>query len=135
MTREISRQEVTTWKRVIRLISHELNNSLAPISSLSHSGKIALLKLEAKLEVKLESKLGNEQQDWHKLTQILNTIGERASHLKDFIEGYARFARLPAPRIQSFDLVAMLGRLSHQQQFDINTLDQNLEVQLDQTQM
>jgi two-component system nitrogen regulation sensor histidine kinase NtrY len=38
MTRELSRQEVATWKRVIRVISHELNNSLAPISSLAHSG-------------------------------------------------------------------------------------------------
>jgi two-component system nitrogen regulation sensor histidine kinase NtrY len=38
MTRELSRQEVAAWKRVIRVVSHELNNSLAPISSLSHSG-------------------------------------------------------------------------------------------------
>lgn len=38
MTRELSRQEVATWKRVIRVISYELNNSLAPISSLAHSG-------------------------------------------------------------------------------------------------
>ena len=38
MTRELSRQEVATWKKVIRVISHELNNSLAPISSMAHSG-------------------------------------------------------------------------------------------------
>src|SRR5262249_57598344 len=38
MTRELSRQEVASWKRLIRVISHELNNSLAPISSLAHSG-------------------------------------------------------------------------------------------------
>ena len=38
MTRELSRAEVATWKRVIRVLSHELNNSLAPISSLAHSG-------------------------------------------------------------------------------------------------
>ena len=39
MTRELSRQEVATWKKVIRVVSHELNNSLAPIRSLSHSGR------------------------------------------------------------------------------------------------
>src|SRR5690606_20629251 len=37
MTREVNRQEVATWKKVIRVISHELNNSLAPIHSLAHS--------------------------------------------------------------------------------------------------
>ena len=38
LTREISRQEVATWKKVIRVISHELNNSLGPMQSLTRSG-------------------------------------------------------------------------------------------------
>ena len=38
LTTELRRQEVQTWKKVIRVISHELNNSLAPIASLAHSG-------------------------------------------------------------------------------------------------
>ena len=38
LSQELRRQEVQTWKKVIRVISHELNNSLAPISSLAHSG-------------------------------------------------------------------------------------------------
>jgi len=38
MTRELSRQKVESWKRLIRVIGHELNNLLAPISSLAHSG-------------------------------------------------------------------------------------------------
>ena len=40
LTREINSQEIATWKKVIRVIAHELNNSLAPISSLAHSGQI-----------------------------------------------------------------------------------------------
>ena len=81
MTRELSRQEVATWKRVIRVISHELNNSLAPISSLSHSG--------AELA---------RRGDTERLPGVFATIGERARHLHDFIGGYASFAKLPAPR-------------------------------------
>src|SRR3546814_1762934 len=38
LTAELRRQEGQTWKKVIRVISHELNNSLAPIASLAHSG-------------------------------------------------------------------------------------------------
>jgi nitrogen fixation/metabolism regulation signal transduction histidine kinase len=81
MTRELSRQEVATWKRVIRVISHELNNSLAPISSLAHSG--AELARRGDLE---------------RLPGVFATIGERARHLHGFIAGYASFAKLPAPR-------------------------------------
>ncbi|WP_199096793.1 ATP-binding protein [Dyella sp. ASV21] len=81
MTRELSRQEVATWKRVIRVISHELNNSLAPISSLAHSG----------------SELARRG-DTGRLPGVFATIGERARHLHSFIAGYANFAKLPAPQ-------------------------------------
>ncbi len=81
MTRELSRQEVAIWKRVIRVISHELNNSLAPISSLAHSG--AELARRGEIE---------------RLPGVFATIGERARHLHDFIAGYASFAKLPAPQ-------------------------------------
>lgn len=81
MTRELSRQEVHTWKRVIRVISHELNNSLAPISSLSHSG--------AELA---------RRGDLARLPGVFASIGERAKHLHSFIAGYASFAKLPTPQ-------------------------------------
>ena len=127
MTRELSRQDVNTWKRVIRVISHELNNSLAPISSLSHSGKLTLHRVE--------TAASRTREDWAKLELILSSIGERASHLKDFIEGYAQFSRLPSPKILSFDLHALVARMSEQQHFLLEDIDAQLEVQLDQTQL
>jgi two-component system, NtrC family, nitrogen regulation sensor histidine kinase NtrY len=83
LTRELTRQEVATWKKVIRVISHELNNSLAPISSLAHSGRRIA-----------------QDPDPARLDSIFATIEERAAHLKAFLEGYAQFAKLPAPRLQ-----------------------------------
>jgi nitrogen fixation/metabolism regulation signal transduction histidine kinase len=83
MTRELSRQEVASWKRVIRVISHELNNSLAPISSLAHSG--AELARRGDLE---------------RIPGVFASIGERARHLHSFLAGYASFAKLPTPRLE-----------------------------------
>jgi nitrogen fixation/metabolism regulation signal transduction histidine kinase len=95
LTRELNRQEVAIWKKVIRVLSHELNNSLAPITSLAHSGRILA-----------------GQADTTKLTAVLATIEERAQHLKHFIDGYGRFAKLPAPRIESVDWAAFTVSLS-----------------------
>jgi signal transduction histidine kinase len=81
LTCELTRQEVATWKKVIRVISHELNNSLAPISSLAHSGQLLA-----------------KAPDPARLETVFTTIAERAEHLKSFLDGYARFAKLPAPR-------------------------------------
>ncbi|HEY9109755.1 MAG TPA: ATP-binding protein [Roseateles sp.] len=95
MTRELSRAEVATWKRVIRVLSHELNNSLAPISSLAHSG--------AEL-----ARRGSTE----RLPQVLASIGERAAHLHGFLSGYAAFAKLPAPRREAVDWKTFLDRLA-----------------------
>lgn len=95
MTRELARQEVASWKRVIRVISHELNNSLAPISSLAHSA--AELARRGDLE---------------RLPGVLSSIGERASHLHGFLSGYASFAKLPTPRREVVAWSAMVERLA-----------------------
>src|SRR5688572_4544469 len=81
LTREMAAQEVVIWKKVIRVIAHELNNSLAPISSLAHSGQ-ALARAN----------------DPERLARVFSTIEERATHLATFIDGYSRFAKLPRPR-------------------------------------
>ncbi len=95
LTRELNAQEVATWKKVIRVIAHELNNSLAPISSLAHSGQqLARLPDTARLE------------------RVFTTIEERAAHLKTFIDGYARFAKLPQPRPAPVEWPAFLATLA-----------------------
>jgi two-component system nitrogen regulation sensor histidine kinase NtrY len=100
MTRELSRQEVATWKKLIRVLSHELNNSLAPIASLAHSG------------AELMRRGGTAN-----LADVFATIGERAQHLHQFIAGYATFAKLPAPRTQEVDWEALAAEVRHQQPF------------------
>jgi len=94
MTRELSRQEVASWKRLIRVISHELNNSLAPISSLAHSGAELV-----------------RRGDGTRAIDVLRSIAERTRHLHGFLDGYARFAKLPAPRPQAVDWTAFLAGL------------------------
>lgn len=100
MTRELSRQEVAVWKKVIRVISHELNNSLGPISSMLHSGKILSENLEE-----------------DRLARVFSTIDERIKHLSDFVQGYGKFAKLPEPKIQANDWGQLLTTLKPQWEF------------------
>lgn len=95
MTLELHRQEAVIWKKVIRTITHELNNSLAPISSMAHSGQLLLACKK-----------------YDQLGVVFETIGERAQHLKLFIEGYARIAKLPAPTKKPTDWSAFTRTLT-----------------------
>ncbi len=118
LTKEISRQEVNTWKKVIRLISHELNNSLAPISSLAHSGQL------------LSQRISDD-----KLSKIFVTMEERAKYLQGFIEGYAKFSRLPKPRIEKLSSYAFLAGLQQIHPFTLECEENTPDIHCDPAQM
>lgn len=117
LTQELGRQEVATWKKVIRVISHELNNSLAPISSLAHSGRTIASR-------------GDDE----RLDTIFSTIEDRSSHLKAFIESYAKFARLPAPRYEDVDWPQFVEKLRNTVSFELAMPIPDIRCRVDPTQ-
>ncbi len=96
MTREIGRHEVEVLKRVVRVISHEVNNSLAPVTSLIHSARL----------------IARNPEHIAKLERVFDTVEERTRHLKTFLDGYATLARLPKPRAKAVEWEAFLRQLS-----------------------
>ena len=102
LTRELSRQEVATWKKLIRVVSHELNNSLGPIVSMADTGRELLRRGEPS-----------------SLVNVFAAIRERADHLHQFVAGYAAIARLPTPRPDRVDWVELLADLTCQQSFSL----------------
>jgi two-component system nitrogen regulation sensor histidine kinase NtrY len=82
MTVEISRQELSLLKRTLRIIGHELSNSMAPASSLLRSARLMLSRPE--MHPRLE--------------KALQTVEERLVHLHDFLAGLAQLGQLPRPR-------------------------------------
>ncbi|SMF17525.1 Histidine kinase-, DNA gyrase B-, and HSP90-like ATPase [Alteromonadaceae bacterium Bs31] len=102
LTRDISQKEIETWKKVIRVISHELNNSLAPISSMANSGRLML-----------------EKNQIDKLGMVFETITERSLHLQGFIEAYIRLAKLPEPNMEAANWHNLIARLQQHFSFSI----------------
>lgn len=116
LTRELNRQEVEIWKKVIRVISHELNNSLAPMSSMAHSGKLLV---------------GEDK----KLNLIFDTIEERVEHLNGFIQGYAKFSKLPMPQRKLVEWQAFCDKLQQHCEFVIGDRLPKEAVSIDPAQM
>ncbi len=96
LTPELRRHEVTAWKNAVRIVNHELNNSLAPIRSLVNSARSVLDKPEHR----------------HRLEEIFATVAERVSHLAAFLDGYAAFARLPTPKKRDVLWADLLDRVN-----------------------
>ncbi|HKS23361.1 MAG TPA: ATP-binding protein [Thermoanaerobaculia bacterium] len=105
LTPELRRQEVEVWKRAIRVLNHELNNSLAPIRSLFHSARAV-----------------RERPDkWHRMDEINDAVEERLDYLQRFLDGYATFARLPKPRPERTEWIDVLEAVQQIVPFRIAT--------------
>jgi signal transduction histidine kinase len=98
LTQALSEQELHAWQRLVRVLGHELNNSLTPIKSIAGS---------------LESIVARDPlpDDWRDdMRRGLNVIMSRSDSLSRFIGAYARLAKLPRPQLQPLSVADCVGR-------------------------
>ena len=95
LSRALREEERQAWKRIIRVVSHEINNSLAPIKSIS--GSLQSLIGEGDLPPELDD-------DVRRGLQVIST---RAEALGRFMSSYAKLARLPQPELGPVDVPAL----------------------------
>jgi PAS domain S-box-containing protein len=96
LSRALREEERQAWKRIIRVLSHEINNSLAPIKSVSGSLRSMLGRAE------LAPDLGED------VERGLQVIANRSEALGRFMAAYARLARLPDPKIADVSVPALV---------------------------
>jgi nitrogen fixation/metabolism regulation signal transduction histidine kinase len=99
LSRTLREEERRAWQRLVRVLGHEMNNSLAPIKSLAAS---------------LESLLRRDPlpSDWKDdASSGLNSIASRADSLSRFLQAYTRLTKLPPPQKQDVDLAQLVQRV------------------------
>jgi nitrogen fixation/metabolism regulation signal transduction histidine kinase len=100
VSRALREEERRAWQRLIRVMGHELNNSLAPIKSIAGS-------LNARLSATgLDTE---EQQDFERGLAIIEA---RAASLNRFLQAYRQLAQMPPPVLQKFSLPPLLTRMA-----------------------
>jgi PAS domain S-box-containing protein len=100
LSRPLREEERQAWQRLIRVLGHELNNSLAPIKSMAGT---------------LEGFLSRERQppDWQQdMRHGLGIISARAESLSRFMDAYARLARLPLPHLGPVEVGGLIRRVA-----------------------
>lgn len=95
----LQEEEQVAWKRLIRVLGHELSNSLAPIKSIAGS-------LRARVE-----QLASDQPVVNDFRRGLGVVESRADALHRFVQSYRRLAQLPPPKMRGVDVAALLERV------------------------
>ena len=112
VSQPLREEERQAWQRLIRVLGHELNNSLAPIKSIAGS---------------LSNLLDREPlpADWRDdVTRGMDVIAARADSLNRFMSAYARLAKLPAPSLEPLDVREFVGRVVGLQTAEIVDMQQ-----------
>ena len=94
--RALRDEERLAWQRLVRVLGHEINNSLGPIASIAETLRVGLASGRPGLD--------------DDLTRGLEVIERRAAALSRFMQSYARLVRLPPPRMASVDVASWVRR-------------------------
>lgn len=101
LSKTLREEERNAWQRIVRVLGHELNNSLAPIKSIAGSLETLLKREPPPPDWKDDARSG------------LNIISTRAEALSRFMQAYARLARLPPPQKESIRLGELINRVAN----------------------
>lgn len=100
VSRALREEERRAWQRLIRVLGHELSNSLAPIKSIAGSLNSRVSSTEMDNDVR------------HDLQHGLEIIEARSASLHRFLEAYRRLAQMPAPVLRDVDLPKLVARVA-----------------------
>jgi two-component system, NtrC family, nitrogen regulation sensor histidine kinase NtrY len=99
LSRTLREEERRAWQRLVRVLGHEMNNSLAPIKSLAASLESLLRRDPLPADWKDDASSG------------LNSIASRADSLSRFLQAYTRLTKLPSPQKQDVDIASLAQRV------------------------
>ena len=100
LSRTLREEERNAWQRLVRVIGHEMNNSLAPIKSIAGSLETLIRRDPPPADWRDDARSG------------LNIIATRAESLSRFMQAYARLARLPPPQKEMINLSELVRRVA-----------------------
>lgn len=103
---ELEEKEVESWQKLIRVLTHEIMNSITPISSLASTVKEMVFEISD--EVPVMQSL--DQEDSESVISALTTIQNRSQGLLNFVEIYRNLTRIPKPSFKYITVSELLGR-------------------------
>ncbi len=103
---ELDEKEIESWQKLIRVLTHEITNSITPISSLAATVREMLLEEGDKKPV-LKSL---DTEDLEGVQEAMNTIQNRSQGLLNFVEVYRNLTRIPKPNFRYFKVTEIFKR-------------------------
>ena len=136
---ELEEQEMEAWQKLIRVLTHEIMNSIAPIASLTSTVDILVNDVARNIEPYVDQ--SNTRESINDIVNGLNTIHKRSTGLIHFVEKYRNLTRIPIPNIKTYLVKDQLDNvykllekdiIENNIKFDISIVPEKLELTADE---
>lgn len=114
---ELEEKEMEAWQNLVKVLTHEIMNSIAPISSLSAT-------IKGELEAKIEDNIPVPPQDLEDYLMAISTIEKRSEGMINFVSDFRSLAHIPTPKFRAISIQNLFGQLEIllQNQFERNQI-------------
>jgi len=122
---ELEQKEIESWQKLIRVLTHEIMNSITPISSLAETVDDILVSHENETPSPEDYK-----EDMENVRQAITTIGNRSKGLLNFVELYRNLTRIPKPNFRHFYVENLFERAIELlgPKFELNNIETNIKI-------
>lgn len=119
---ELDEKEMESWQKLIRVLTHEIMNSITPISSLSSTVNLLMDDIVSSLNEK--EGCHHEMEDLQEISSALKTIHKRTEGLIHFVNTYRNLTRIPTPNFTIFPVIRLLKNVCelHQSEMDAKNI-------------
>lgn len=104
---ELEQKEIESWQKLIRVLTHEIMNSITPISSLAST----VTDILADVRENYPPAEGEQQEAFENVEEAISTIGARSKGLLNFVEIYRNLTRIPKPNFRYFNVKQLSSRV------------------------
>ena len=124
---ELEEKEIDAWQKLIRVLTHEIMNSITPISSLASTIN-KLIKDSSNLSFAQKPEDGETLTD---ICEAAETIQKRSEGLLHFVDGYRNLTLIQKPNLQIFPIMELFNRASKLIQINLNEKNIKLEIKIE----
>lgn len=123
--RELEEKEMEAWQNLIRVLTHEIMNSVTPIASLASTVKSSIAA------TKPQTADAGENEIFEDITDAVSTIEKRSNGLLHFVQTYRELTRIPKPDFQLFPVRELFDNIGRLMQAEIRDRDLDFQVDID----
>ncbi len=120
---ELEEKEMEAWQQLIRVLTHEIMNSITPISSLAST-------VQTILKNNLEEQTNLDSETFDDINSAVNTIQKRSEGLIHFVNSYRNLTKIPKPNFQIFQIISLFNRINNLMGSELKKLGINFHVSL-----